>query len=127
MRTSLPLLLIFSVAVIAGCASGPRLSGLAIGETRFVSVGDLVELRLSLRDDGSRLWRVTAYDSLYLGMEGRPQVVEGGGGAELLVRARARYEGETEVEVTEMLTVEHRRAGREPRVVRFRISIGSGL
>ncbi len=69
----------------------------------MVSVGDIVELRLPLRENGSREWRVTSYDSFYLSIASRPEFITGANGKpELLIRARARTPGETRVEVSEV-------------------------
>lgn len=98
---------LLTVVILLGCAScssssGPRMTGFGLGDSRIVSVGELVELKLPLSDQGTREWRVSSYDSLYLAIAGRPQVIQtSSGGQELLVRARARTPGETIVEVTE--------------------------
>lgn len=95
------------------------MSGFALGDTRVVSVGDVVELRVPLRADGSRQWRVSSYDSLYLQLINNPQSAQRSDGSwEMLSRARARTVGETEVVMTELA-----RPGQDQRVVRFKVRI----
>ena len=102
------------------CSSGgPTLSGFAFGETRLVSVGEVVELRLPLREDGSRQWRVTSYDSLYLALVQRPGVETAADGSRHIVaRATARRAGSTTVELTEVGT-----GGTKPKSARFEVRI----
>ena len=106
--------------VIAGCNSGgPKMSGFAIGSTRIVSVGEVVELRMPLQESGDRQWRVSSYNSLYISMAGRPRVeVSSNGTREMIVTARARTPGDTEIELTEIAT-----RSTKPKVVRFKVKI----
>ncbi|MHC4992735.1 MAG: hypothetical protein ACYTGC_17325 [Planctomycetota bacterium] len=103
---------------IAGCSSsGPRVSGFAIGDTRIVSLNEVIEIRMPLREDGSRQWRVTSFDSFFISLIDTPRPVPGRDGKpELLVRARARTPGETTLEITEV-------GAAKPRVRRFTIRI----
>jgi hypothetical protein len=106
---------------MVGCASrdSPSMSGFAFGDTRVVSVGDVVELRVPRRADGSRQWRVSSYDSFYIQLISNPQPVQRADGSwEMLIRARARTAGETEVVVSELLP-----PGQDARTVRFRLRI----
>jgi hypothetical protein len=105
---------------LAGCASDqPTLSGFAFGDRRIVSVGDLVELRAPIREDGSRAWRVTSYDSFYLTLTRRPTIVEAAPGRfEIVVVARARVPGDTQIVLTEQNV-----QGRRPRTLTYQLSI----
>lgn len=95
------------------------MSGFAIGSTRIVSVGEVVELRMPLHESGSRQWRVTSYNSLYLSVAGRPRVeVSANGSREMVVTAQARTPGETQIEVTEIVA-----RGTKAEVVRFKVRI----
>jgi len=108
-------------ALVAGCGGdGPRLSGFALGDTRIVSVGELVELRLPRADDGSRRWRVTSYDSYHLELIDNPQVVRGPDGTrETRVVARAKNVGESTLELTEVAPP----GGGPPSVKRFTVRV----
>ena len=105
---------------LAGCSSsGPTLSGLAFGENRVVRVGDTVTLRIPIREDGLRQWRVSSYDSLYLQMSGRPGVEQASDGSyQIVARATARRVGTTTIELTEEAT-----GGKKPRVARFKVRV----
>lgn len=107
--------------VSAACASnGPRMGGLSIGGTHFLKVGDVVELTLPVAADGTRAWRVSSYDSLYLSIAERPQVVQGKDGKPVLrIKARAKTPGKTTVEVTEVAPPR----GQVPRVESFKVNI----
>ena len=115
-------LLAVVLVLAVGCSSdGPKMSGFGLGKTRMVKVGQIVELRLPLREDGSRNWRVTEYDSLYLTVAGRPTIEVNDKGEQVLVLVtRAKTPGRTEVEVTEMIP---RSAGRAPRIEKFKVEI----
>jgi hypothetical protein len=108
------------LTVVCGCQSNqPSVSGFALGDTRIVSVGDLVELRAPIREDGSRAWRVTSYDSFYLTLTRRPTLVEVAPGRfEIVAVARARVPGETQIVMTEQNV-----QGRRPRTLTYRINI----
>jgi hypothetical protein len=116
------LLILMALIAATGCSSdGPKMSGFGFGSTRIVQVGQIVELRLPLGQDGSRTWRVTSYDSLYLAIAGPPTVaVDGNGKEQLVLVARAKLPGKTEVQVTEMVS---RSAGRAPRIETFKVEI----
>ncbi len=103
-----------------GCAgSGPQVSGFALGDTRIVSVGELVELRLPRAEDGTRRWRVTSYDSYHLELVDNPKVVQRPDGSWVTrVVARARNVGESTLEVTRLA-----RPGESPLVRRFTIRV----
>jgi len=120
MLASVAALLSLATMSIVGCSSsGPKLAGFAIGDTRIVSVGEIVELRAPLSDDRSPLWRVESFDSLYLSMVGRPQVTsDGKGGFILVTRARAETPGETSIKL-----VESGRFDGPPRSVSFTVRI----
>lgn len=114
------MLLVLAAAMLMSCKSdGPSLTGLSLGSTHYVKVGDVVELRLPIAADGSREWRVTSYDSLYLTVASRPRVVEGPKGRPvLLMTARAKTPGKTEVELTEVVP-----PGDLPQVKTFKVHI----
>jgi hypothetical protein len=115
-RTACPTLVLACVILLGACAGGgPSVSGWGLGNTRVVKVGEVVEFRLPMGPDGSRQWRVTSYDSLYLSVAGPPRPARKADGSfELLVRATARTQGETEIGLTEVGT---------SRVVRYTIGI----
>ena len=101
------LLTVVLIGIEAGCAggggSGPQLSGFGIGDSRSVSVGEMIDMRLPLREDGSREWRVTSWDSRYISIASRPEFITGANGRpEMLLRARARTPGETTIEVSQV-------------------------
>ena len=105
--------------LISCSGSGPSVSGFALGNRRAVKRGEIVEIRMPLTEGGSRQWRVTSYDSLYLSMVESPRLeAKPDGSAEMIVRARAMTAGETELELTEVAP-----PGRSPDVRRFKISI----
>jgi hypothetical protein len=110
--------------LLSACAADtPQVSGFAFGDTRMVSVGDVVELRIPLEADGTREWRVSSYDSLYLALVGRPSVdTDAAGRSSLVFSARAKTRGRTTVELEEVPGP--RTEGRPPRTMRFKISIG---
>ncbi len=107
-------------AQLGGCSSGgPKLSGFGLGNSRIVSVGETVELRTPVRSDGTRQWRISSYDSLYLGVSATPQVVQrSDGSAEVVFRATAKTPGETTVELTEIAP-----AGVKPQMASFKVTI----
>ena len=103
-----------------GCAnSGPRMSGMGLGQNRVVHVGDIVELRTPIDERGSREWRVSSYDSLYLSLIERPRIVQrSDGNYEMVARARAMAPGETTVDLVEV-----KPGVQSPRSLRFNIRI----
>jgi len=118
-------LLLFVAVLLTGCGSssggmgGPKLTGgFVVGNTHNLTVGETVNLRLPLRADGSRAWRVSKWDSGFLSIVDRARVVQGGSGQELSVTVRARTPGRTSIEVTEVAPM-----GQAPRMHRFELSI----
>ena len=109
--------------VLVACGSGPRVSGLQFGNARFVTLGNTVTVRLPLGDDGSRQWRVQSFDSSFLTPEGRPQVQGSGRNAEMVITARARIPGSTELVIVEVLSPAQVAQGKSPRTKRFKIEI----
>ena len=110
-------------AALGACGSGPRVSGLSFGNARFVTVGDTVTVRMPLGDDGSRQWRVQSFDSSFLTPEGRPHVEGSGRNAQLVLTARARLPGSTELVFVEVLSPTEQAQGKAPRTKRFKVEI----
>lgn len=112
--------LVLGGAAAGGCATdGPSMSGFALGDLRIVSKGDIVELRYPIRPDGSRQWRVSSYDSFHLQLIDNPSIRQRPDGRfEMVMRARAREEGDTTVVLTSRPP-----AGGEVRQVEFKVRI----
>lgn len=114
------LLLVVPVVMFSCSIGGPKVSGFAIGDTRIVSVGDIVTLRMPMDDGGQRQWRVSSYDSAYLGLVERPRIETGSSGKmEVVTRAQARTPGVTSIKLIETTAS----PGKAPRTVSFRIRI----
>ena len=93
--------------------------GFAVGDTHNVRVGETITLRMPLRPDGSRAWRVSKWDSGFISIVGRATPVDrSGGGTDLMVTVRARTPGETVIEVTEVAA-----PGQAPKMRQFRLNI----
>lgn len=109
-------------AQASGCSSAnkPHLSGLGLGDSRIVSVGDMVTLRTPLTNAGAREWRVTSYDSRYLSLVSLPTVErDSSGNSWLVAQARAKLPGKTFIELSEAAS--HNGSG--PRSVRYSVRI----
>lgn len=116
------LLVIGAPAPLAGCSSGPEVSGVQFGNSRFIGVGKTLTVRLPLGPGGARQWRVTSFDSSFLTPLERS--VEGtGDNAELVITARTRLPGTTKLVFTEVLTPEQQSRGVQPRTRTFKIEI----
>ena len=118
--TAASFIMVLCLLWISACSpGGAHLSGFGLGATRVVHVGEIVEIRMPLRDDGSRRWRVTSYDSRYLRVAEQPRVMQASDGSwEMVVRVLAHVPGETEVELTEIATRE-----RAARAIRFTVKV----
>ncbi len=106
--------------VVCACSSdGPRMSGFALGSTRIVSVGETIELHMPLDQQGQRQWRVSSYDSLFFEMVQSPRAMQNANGTwDFVVRVRAKTQGETVVEVREVVA-----RGQTPRTKKFNVRI----
>lgn len=104
MRTVVLVVCSLALAAHAGCSPGdPSVSGFGLGNNRVVSVGETVELRIPIDEQGTRTWRVSSYDSLYLTLSSQPRVVrEDDGSYAVRFTARAKTPGETTVVLTEV-------------------------
>lgn len=111
-----------AVATVAGCSSGPKVSGVSFGAARFVGVGKTLTVRLPLGPGGAREWRVSSFDSSFLTVIERH--IEGAGdNAELVITARTRLPGTTELEFIEVLSPEQEARGAQPRTRTFKVEI----
>ncbi len=111
-----------SLLVGAGCGGGPSVSGFSVGSARFIGVDETLTVKLPLGEDGTRLWRVSSFDSAFLTPLNR-QVVGTGRSARLVITARTRLPGTTELEIVEVLTPTEMAQGMAPRTKKYKIEI----
>ncbi len=99
----LALLSVVCILALSSCSSNqPTLSGFGLGNLRVVGVDDLVTLTVPLAEGGGRAWRVESYDSFYLIVAEPPRFVRSDSGpGSIVMRARARQAGETEIRIIE--------------------------
>lgn len=81
---------------VVGCASGPSVGGFGIF-SKYVKVGDIVELSAPFDPQKGLEWRIASYDSAALEISTRPRVVQRGDGYEMIAGFRAKMPGKTEV------------------------------
>lgn len=97
LATSLATALLTGLAGTAGCSGGPSVSGTAIFDTRVVTVGDPVEIRLPFDRVVGLEWTLDSYDSLYLGYQGRTYAMDDQNKGTMIISFTARTPGETEL------------------------------
>lgn len=97
LATSLAAALLAGAAGTAGCSGGPSVSGTAIFDTRVVTVGDPVEIRLPFDRVVGLEWTLDSYDSLYLGYQGRTYAMDDQNKGTMIISFIARTPGETEL------------------------------
>ena len=71
----------------------------ALGDTRIVKVGDIVEITMPAdANTGATEWKIHSFDSALLALDQRPAIrATANGGVEWTVRFRAKVPGKTEV------------------------------
>lgn len=79
-----------------GCASGPSVGGFGIF-SKYVKVGDIVELSAPFDPQTGLEWRIASYDSARLEIRTRPRIVPRGDGYEMVAGFQAKLPGSTEV------------------------------
>lgn len=83
-------------ALAGGCASGPSVGGFGLF-SKYVKVGDIVELSAPFDPQTGLQWRIASYDSARLEIRTRPRVVQRGDGYEMIAGFQAKLPGTTEV------------------------------
>jgi predicted secreted protein len=93
------LVMALSVGAIwsGGCSGGPSVSGTAIFNTRVVTVGEPVEIRLPFDRVVGLEWTLDSYDSLYLGYQGRTYAMDDQNKGTMIISFIAKTPGETEL------------------------------
>jgi hypothetical protein len=81
---------------LSGCASGPSVGGFGLF-TKYVKVGEIVELSSPYDPQTGLEWRIASYDSGMLEIRTSPRVVQKGDGYEMVAGFMAKRPGSTEV------------------------------
>ncbi|MCP3902386.1 MAG: protease inhibitor I42 family protein [Planctomycetes bacterium] len=120
------MILAVSISLTACSSSGPTVSGFGFGNSRLVSVGDPVVIRLPASTrTGQAEWRLTSFDSGRLQLVQRPTLEAAGSSSrrQWTVRFVARGFGDTTVEFSRV-QLRDDGGGRLGETRRFTISVG---
>ncbi len=82
-------------SALPGCGGSAQVSGTAFFDTRLITVGEILDIRIPFDRQAGIEWEVESYDSLYLGFVARSLQMQTDEKGTLLIQFRAKTPGDT--------------------------------